>query len=541
VDSDLIPGPVSLEIISEHGIGSPTTGLYFHVTGTLLTNSVTDTETLLGGTQYVNTGWSMVGNDEISGLTNSMTMTITNNAVLTWQWSTNYFLSLTATNGSILNATNGWYLAGSTNNLTVLADLGYTFDHWEVNGETNGAVVPLSVTMDGAKNVVAIFAPFSGTNLSFEIISEHGIGDPTTGLYSHVSGTLLTNSVTDTETLLGGTQYVNTGWSMIGNDEISGLTNSMTMTITNNAVLTWQWTTNYLLSLTATNGLILNTAEGWKPANSNYEVTVQADPGYTFDHWELDGVPIGAGLPLSFTMDAPKSYVAVFSSLMIDISSNVDWNATWVFDPRLGYFIGTVTITHTNAFKVLIAPFWFQVESTTNHWLRTPTGINPDTGFHYLDITASVNTQLLVTGNSDLVLDVGESVTVTGIELMGRRTPTGLLIAVWADPPGVFAPPVDTDGDGMSDVDEYIAGTSAVDADSAFSIRIGPNGRSVQWDGKPNRNYTVLVSTNLSNGFVVDGQNIRSTNKPMTHPAVPNETDTGTTGMKLFRVNVNMQ
>lgn len=540
MDSDLIQ-QVKLEIFSEHGIGNPTNGIYFHASGTLLTNSISDTETLLGGTQYVNTGWSMIGNNDISGLTNNMTMIHTNDAVLTWQWSTNYFLTLSATNGSIPFATNGWYQADSTNNLTAIADLGYTFDHWEINGITNGSASPLPLTMDAAKNIVAVFIPFFGGGLSLEIISEHGIGNPTTGLYFHVSGSLLTNSISDTETLLGGTQYVNTGWSMIGNSDASGPTNSMNMIHTNNAVLTWQWSTNYFLSLTATNGSILNATNGWKLAGSTNALSVQADPGYTFDHWEMNGLTNGAGIPLWLTMDQSQSIIAVFRSLVIDVSSNVGWNATWVFDPRKGYFVGTLTITNTTALKILTAPFWFQVENTTNHWLRYPTGINGNTGIEYLDITTAVTNQLPGIGNGDLGLDVGESVTVTGIELMGRQAPEGLLIAVWADPPGMLSKPVDSDNDGISDVDEYIAGTSAVDPDSLFRIRIGGDGRSVQWDGKLNRIYTVLTSTNLSQGFVIEQDNITSTGKPMTHQAVSRISEPGTPETRFYRVNVNLK
>jgi hypothetical protein len=265
---------------------------------------------------------------------------------------------------------------------------------------------------------------------------------------------------------------------------------------------------------------------------------VQADPGYTFDHWEMDGLPIGSGVPLSLIMDQAHSVIAVFRSLFMDVSANAYWNVAWMFNPRKGYFIGTLTLTNTNAFKVLTAPFWFQVESTTNHWLRYPTGINANTGIPYLDITAAVTNQLPGIGNGDLMLDKGESVTVTGIELMGRRAPDGVVVAVWADPPGMLAKPVDTDGDGMPDVDEFIAGTSAVDPDSFFRIRLGPDGRSVQWDGKPNRVYTVLTSTNLSQGFVIEQDNIKSTGKPMTHQTVSRISEPGTSETRFYRVNV---
>jgi hypothetical protein len=381
----------------------------------------------------------------------------------------------------------------------------------------------------------------NSTLVTLEILSEHGTGNPTTGLYSNVSGSLLTNSISATETLLGGTQYVNIGWNMTSNSPLFGITNSMEMIHTNNAVLTWLWSTNYFLTMTAVNGVITNAVEGWKTAQSSQTLYPEADFGYAFDHWVVNGIPFGSGVPLSLTMDEAKNVVAVFSTLFVDVSSNVNWNVTWVFDPRKGYFLGTLTITHTNGLKRLLAPFWFEVASTEWHWLRTPTGLDAQTDMHYLDISSDINSQLPGIGNGDLALDPGESVTVTGIELMGRRTPDGLVMAVWADPPGQFAARVDTDGDGMPDADEYIAGTLATNPDSVFRIRLSADHQSVLWDGQPNRIYTVLTSTNLSQGFVIETDNIPSTGGPMIHNVVPRALDGDLPGMRFYRVNVNVK
>ncbi|HAS81970.1 MAG TPA: hypothetical protein DCS43_04680, partial [Verrucomicrobia bacterium] len=146
MDSDLIPPLVLLEIISEHGIGDLPVGIYTNLSGTVLTNAVTGSETI-GGTQYVNTGWVMTGNDPLLGTTNLMTMTHTNDAVLAWQWGTNYLLSLTATNGAITNAVAGWKPSGDVYDLFAVPDQGYVFDHWAVNGIDLGSVSPLNVTM----------------------------------------------------------------------------------------------------------------------------------------------------------------------------------------------------------------------------------------------------------------------------------------------------------------------------------------------------------------------------------------------------------
>jgi hypothetical protein len=93
----------------------------------------------------------------------------------------------------------------------------------------------------------------------------------------------------------------------------------------------------------------------------------------------------------------------------------------------------------------------------------------------------------------------------------------------------------------MSDADEYIAGTSVTDAASLFRIRLSADHQSVQWDGQPNRIYTVLTSTNLSQGFVIETDNIPSTGAPMTHTVLPKPLDGDLPRMRFYRVNVNVK
>jgi uncharacterized repeat protein (TIGR02543 family) len=60
--------------------------------------------------------------------------------------------------GSVtVNPGESSYLSGALVSLTPIADSGYVFDHWEVNGVPVGSDVPYFVTMDSSKTVTAFF------------------------------------------------------------------------------------------------------------------------------------------------------------------------------------------------------------------------------------------------------------------------------------------------------------------------------------------------------------------------------------------------
>jgi hypothetical protein len=76
----------NLQILSAYGMATPAVGVHPNPLGTVLDVSVTKYSAYIGSTQYVCTGWTMTGNEPSSGTTTNFSMTVTNDAVLTWLW-----------------------------------------------------------------------------------------------------------------------------------------------------------------------------------------------------------------------------------------------------------------------------------------------------------------------------------------------------------------------------------------------------------------------------------------------------------------------
>ena len=141
--------------------------------------------------------------------------------------------------------------------------------------------------------------------------SDYGVADPAAGLYTNRIGSVLTNVVaapapgTDT-------RLVCAGWTLSGHDPAAGSSNSFEMTVTNDAVLTWLWETNYWLDTEAAEHGSVNIPDSWQPADVVTQVTAVADLYYHFAGWT--GAASGTDNPFDLLMDAPHSMQAHFAA-----------------------------------------------------------------------------------------------------------------------------------------------------------------------------------------------------------------------------------
>ena len=145
----------TLTIQSLYGLGTPSVGVHTNAIGALLTNVMSSTDTR-GSTQLVCAGWAMTGNEPASGSGTQVVMTVTNDAVLTWLWTTNYWLATASGPNGSVDVGSSWQAYGVTTQITATASTYYHFTNW--TGSMASSANPLDLLVDGPKGVTANFA-----------------------------------------------------------------------------------------------------------------------------------------------------------------------------------------------------------------------------------------------------------------------------------------------------------------------------------------------------------------------------------------------
>ena len=260
----------TLTIVNPAGYGYPASavGTYTYNWGSYLTETISGSPTNNGGTQYVSTGWAMPLNADTNGayaayagsITN-VTLKLTNNATLTWNWTTNYMFTATtngAAYGTIGGATSGWYVIGSS--VTVTALPSFTpgvvkglFVNWTGTAPSNDTSVALTMNhaygevanFVSASNTLTIISPYAGA----AAVPTASPGSGTHHIYNYAASIPISIGLHDATT-----QHSCIGWVMASNAPVSGTTTNFTIaSLTNDATLTWHWTSNSVIVLNSPN------------------------------------------------------------------------------------------------------------------------------------------------------------------------------------------------------------------------------------------------------------------------------------------------
>ena len=155
---------VNLTVASAQGICLPVQGDSMHPEGDLVACSLPVSAVAGGvGTQFVCTGWTLSGVvDSLgrsSGPETSLSVSLTNDATLTWNWQAQNWLTVSAGPGGTVPSVGGWYAATSNATVTALPASGFKLAQWTGDvPPANATDNPLPLPMSQARTIAATFA-----------------------------------------------------------------------------------------------------------------------------------------------------------------------------------------------------------------------------------------------------------------------------------------------------------------------------------------------------------------------------------------------
>ena len=248
-------------------------------------------------------GWSFDHwEGDLAGSNNPDTIVIDGNMTVTAVFTQNgYTLTVNVTgSGSVTkDPDQATYTYGQSVELTANADTGWSFDHWE--GDLAGSDNPDSIVIDGNMTVTAVFTQ-NGYTLTVNVTGSGSVTkDPDQATYTYGQSIELTANA-------------DTGWSFDHwEGDLAGSDNPDAIVIDGNMTVTAVFTQNgYTLTVnvTGSGSVSKDPDQATYTYGQSVELTANADPGWSFDHWEGDLA--GSDNPDTIVMDGDKSVTAVF-------------------------------------------------------------------------------------------------------------------------------------------------------------------------------------------------------------------------------------
>jgi len=293
------------------------------------------------GERYVCLGWKLVpgrnGQPSEEGSGTSVYITMDRNYELTWKWQLQYELTVTVDDplghGSVMktpDSADGWYNAGTS--VTLLAAPSDEFRQW--TGDASGTNPQITITMDSAKDITAIFNKFKLTVTTDPSVINPTVLDPPKGDNWLPSGSKTCKASLHVG-ISDGARYRLTSYTGTGSAPSSTVPLTVTadpyevtFSLNQDSSIAWKWGRFYRVtasvSLPAGGSVIWNIPAGtqyyidngerWFEEGSSISLTAKANTYYHFVEWQENGVRISTDATLNLnSINSARSLVAVFA------------------------------------------------------------------------------------------------------------------------------------------------------------------------------------------------------------------------------------
>jgi predicted amidohydrolase len=211
----------------------------------------------------------------------------------------------------------GWYKAGSTVEISAKAPDVISGERYVWLGWTGKGLGSSSSTNNPA--YITMNAPINETGTwrhEYYLTVTSLYGSPTLASGWFEAGEEITPSITSPWPGPTGVQYICTKWTGTGSVSPSGTTTTVPLTLNAPSSITWNWKTQYLLTVrTDPTGLNpqpnISSPGPWYDNGTVVNCTAQKISGYVFDHWTVDGESWDRGVnPITVTVDGPYEAIA---------------------------------------------------------------------------------------------------------------------------------------------------------------------------------------------------------------------------------------
>ncbi|OGV46940.1 MAG: hypothetical protein A2X46_19240 [Lentisphaerae bacterium GWF2_57_35] len=262
-------------------------------------------------------------------------------------------------NGVIAPSGEVTLVYGGSTNFLIVPDAGYRVSTVQVDQVSIGRVGQYSFA--NVRSNRTIQAAFELDTYTLTMVSDHGVTDPATGIWTLASMSNVVASVTTSPVGDSLTQFVCRGWTGGGSVPASGTTLNVSFTIATNSTLTWNWHSQYWLqTANGPNGTV-DVNNAWFEAATNATITAIPNSDYRFHKWTGDVPTTQTNQnPLVLTMDQARSVMAHFSTNRCFISASAGGggvispsgvvsvlpgnNSTFVMTPDPGYRLTNIVV-----------------------------------------------------------------------------------------------------------------------------------------------------------------------------------------------------
>ena len=225
-----------------------------------------------------------------------------------WDWTTNYWVSVSTTGFGTSGFESGWY-ADRSNVAVSIAPSIHSYSI-ALSGDTDGAILDgtnLTFQVDGAARSIAVSIDEVKPHLF--IASEHGTPMPAAGDYLYSSDAEVTVSVSAPDAV-DGVRAVCTGWTGTGSVPASGEGDSVTFVIIEDSSITWNWATGYWVECSIVGKGSTTFEAQWVADGTNLVIPFSVNtPFYALSlSGDSEGAVLGDG-SITVPITAPRSIV----------------------------------------------------------------------------------------------------------------------------------------------------------------------------------------------------------------------------------------